>query len=235
MTARDRIFAEIVQRLGPRDSDAGDIAAEAAALVADMRAIQPEIDMTALIDRFIAKSTSERVTASVERLDGLAQVPGAVARYARTVGLEASAAVQPTPAFDALDWAGLKCTPRATLDQALAVTLAEYGVAETGSLVFRSGPDAPALLNFLPLHHIAVLREDDILAHIEDVWPRLGGPDAPQSRLLTLITGTSGTADIEAQNIRGAHGPRYMHILLVAGIFEKDNRHDDAPKQEPSG
>jgi len=221
MTARDRIFAAIAHRLGPRDSSADDIAAEAAALVADTQAIQPAFDMAALTERFIAKATSDRVTASVERLDGIAQVPGAVARYAEAAALEALAAVQPAPAFDALDWAGLKCTPRANPDQALAVTLAEYGVAETGSLVFRSGPDAPALLNFLPLHHVAVLREDDILAHIEDVWPRLGGPDAPQSRLLTLITGTSGTADIEAQNIRGAHGPRYMHILLLGCASER--------------
>ena len=29
------------------------------------------------------------------------------------------------------------------------------------------------------------------------------------------MTGTSGTADIEAKNIRGAHGPRYMRIVLV--------------------
>ena len=32
---------------------------------------------------------------------------------------------------------------------------------------------------------------------------------------MSLVTGTSGTADIEAVNIRGAHGPRYLHILMV--------------------
>ena len=96
------------------------------------------------------------------------------------------------------------------------MTLAEYGVAEMGSVVFRSGKDTPILLNFLPLHHIVVLKTENLVAHPEDLWPLLGGRDAPQSRLLTLVTGTSGTADIEAKNVRGAHGPRHMHILLVA-------------------
>lgn len=215
MTARDRIFAAIRHKLGPRDSDPGAIAAEAAALVADRGAFQPQFDTTDLVARFIAKATSERVTAGVERLDSLAQVPGAVARYAAAAGLDARAAVQPTAALGALDWSGLTRSPGAAPDEPLAVTLAEYGVAETGSVVVRSGPDAPVLLNFLPLHHVVVLDPARILAHPEDVWPHLGGPDAPQSRMLSLVTGTSGTADIEAQNIRGAHGPKYMHILLL--------------------
>jgi len=233
MSAGDRIFAAIAHKLGPRDGDPGAIAAEAAALVADREAIQPAFDTAALTERFIAKATSERVTASVERLEAIAHVPDAVSRYARTAGLEARAAVQPAPAFDALDWSGLACTTRAAPDQTLAVTLAEYGVAETGSLVFRSGQDAPALLNFLPLHHVAVLREKDILGHIEDVWPYLGGAYAPQSRLLTLITGTSGTADIEAQNIRGAHGPRYMHILLLGGDRDLGRTPEGGPVSDP--
>ena len=92
------------------------------------------------------------------------------------------------------------------------MTLAEGGVAETGSLIFRSGPDTPMLHNFLALHHIAVVQQDRIGRYLESVF----GPNAPAlPRIMTLVTGTSGTADIEAVNIRGAHGPRYLHILLV--------------------
>jgi L-lactate dehydrogenase complex protein LldG len=39
---------------------------------------------------------------------------------------------------------------------------------------------------------------------------------AGQPRNVNIITGTSGTADIEAINIRGAHGPRHMRIVLWA-------------------
>jgi L-lactate dehydrogenase complex protein LldG len=101
-------------------------------------------------------------------------------------------------------------------DGGCAVTCAEYGIAETGSVVFRSGAHQPILTNFLPLHHIVILRTSTLLAYPEDLWAHLGGRDAPQSRLLTIVTGTSGTADIEARNVRGAHGPKHMHIVMVA-------------------
>ncbi len=97
-------------------------------------------------------------------------------------------------------------------NEPVAVTLAEGGVAETGSLIFRSGPDTPMLHNFLALHHIAVVRREQIGRYLESVFAP-GAPALP--RVLSLVTGTSGTADIEAVNIRGAHGPRYLHIVLV--------------------
>jgi len=123
--------------------------------------------------------------------------------------------VQDTAVLAALDWSGFDCTAELEHDGGTAVTLAEYGIAETGSVVFRSGPDSPILMNFLPLFHIVILRAARLIGHTEDLWPHLGGVDAPQSRLLTIVTGTSGTADIEARNVRGAHGPKHMHILVV--------------------
>lgn len=194
---------------------AEDIAAEARALVADPSRVQPSFDKSDLVARFIAKATSERVTASVEQAEGVTQIPTLVRRYIKAQGLEPRLCVQPTSGLQDLDWSGLEIQPNARNDGGLGVTFARYGIAETGSLVVHSGPESAMLDNFLPLHHIVVLRKSTILAHPEDVWPHLGGAQAPQHRLLTLITGTSGTADIEARNVRGAHGPRHMHILLV--------------------
>jgi L-lactate dehydrogenase complex protein LldG len=34
-------------------------------------------------------------------------------------------------------------------------------------------------------------------------------------RNLNLITGASGTTDIEGSYVRGAHGPRFLHVILV--------------------
>ncbi|WP_372605260.1 lactate utilization protein C [Actibacterium sp.] len=213
--ARQNILGAIRAALGPRDTTAETIAAQAAALVADPDRVRPDFGGVDLISRFIAKATSERVTATIARVDSFAGVPAAVLDYVGEAGLPAQAAVQPTDRLRGLDWAGLELADTPGTDGGLAVTLADYGVAETGSVVFHSGPDAPVLLNFLPLHHLVVLETNRILAYPEDVWPRLGGVGAPQSRLLTLVTGTSGTADIEAKNVRGAHGPRHMRIILV--------------------
>jgi len=34
-------------------------------------------------------------------------------------------------------------------------------------------------------------------------------------RNLNLITGASGTTDIEGSYVRGAHGPLFLHVILV--------------------
>ena len=193
-----------------------EIASEAAVLVAEPAAVQPDFGGVSLVERFVTKATSERVTATIARVGTMSDVPATVAEYLSRQNQRMQVAVQPTLTLEQLDWAGFERMNDLADDGGVAVTLAEYGIAETGSVVFRSGPDAPVLLTFLPLFHIVVLQANKILAYPEDLWPQLGGADAPQSRVLTLVTGTSGTADIEAINVRGAHGPRSMHIILVS-------------------
>ena len=217
MTARGAIFGAIRKALGPQAATPEAIATEAAALVADRAAVQPGFGGVGLIERFIAKATSERVTATVARVADFTGIPDEVRAYIDDNSLSTPVAVQPDELLNGLDWGGIAPVGNLAADGGLAVTRAEYGIAETGSLAFRSAPEAPILLNFLPLHHLVVLKADRILAYSEDLWPHLGGPGAPQPRLLTLITGTSGTADIEARNIRGAHGPKNLRIILVGG------------------
>ena len=67
--------------------------------------------------------------------------------------------------------------------------------------------------NFLPLHHIVLLRKADLLAYLEDYATLVAGQ--PMPRNVNLITGASGTTDIEGSLVLGAHGPRYMHVVLV--------------------
>jgi len=66
------------------------------------------------------------------------------------------------------------------------------------------------LPNFLTLHHIVLLASRDIAAHLEDA-PLPG----PQPRAHYWITGVSGTTDIEGTYVRGAHGPRFLHVILL--------------------
>jgi L-lactate dehydrogenase complex protein LldG len=208
--ARSKIFARIAEARSEPLPSVQAIAAERAALVPDASATQPTFTEQDTLTRFEAMATSERLTATVSHIASLEDVPGAVAAYLADKALPAEAAIAPVLA--GLDWSGVNASTAITPNQPVAVTLAEGGIAETGSLIFRSGPDTPMLHNFLGLHHVAVVRKDGINRYLENVF----APDAPAlPRIMSLVTGTSGTADIEAVNIRGAHGPRYLHILMV--------------------
>jgi L-lactate dehydrogenase complex protein LldG len=212
--SRDAILARIDRANTGRA--APDIQAAADALIAEPDGYRATFAPQPVYDRFVAKATSETVTATVEDLATLAELPKAVAAYMRAKNILPSIALQPRESLTALDWSGFETVDTAQMNEPLAVTFADAGIAETGSLVFRTGPDAPVLLNFLPLHHLVVLRRSTILPHMEDVFDRVGTTAEAQGRSLNIITGTSGTADIEAKNVRGAHGPRFMHICCIS-------------------
>jgi L-lactate dehydrogenase complex protein LldG len=106
---------------------------------------------------------------------------------------------------------------------ATSLTGAFAAIAETGTLMMASGPQAPVTLNFLPENHIVVLRASQVTGTYEEAWQRLRaqlGKDV-MPRAVNMITGPSRTGDIEQTILLGAHGPRRLHVLLV------DDRPDD--------
>lgn len=212
--SRDAILAKIDRaNTGRADTD---VKAAADALIAAPEVYRAGFAPQSSFDRFAEKATSETVTATVEELGALSDLPRAVQAYMKKQSLNSRIALQPRESLMALDWSGITLAHEAQMNEPLAVTFADAAIAETGSLVFRTAHDAPVLLNFLPLHHLAVVRRSTILPHMEDVFDAFGANAGDQRRSLNVITGTSGTADIEAKNVRGAHGPRFMHIYCVA-------------------
>ena len=155
------------------------------------------------------------MTATLAEVGTLAAAPAAVAAYLAEAGLAPRIALQPTPRLTGLDWSGTAIHHAPAPDEPVAVSIADWAIAETGSAVFLSGPETPVLLAFLPLHHVVIVEAARILPHIEDLWAAMRGAGIAQPRNVNIVTGTSGTADIEAKNIRGAHGPRHMRIVLV--------------------
>jgi L-lactate dehydrogenase complex protein LldG len=150
-----------------------------------------------------------------------ADVPAAVTDYLAAANLPSRAVMAPDAALDRYDWTG---RPMLALRRGLpedgdrvAITGALAGIAETGTLVFVSGPAHPTSLNLLPEAHIAVLRESDIVGPLEHIFARLrvqyGEGNMP--RTVNTVTGPSRTGDIEQQLELGAHGPRRLHILVV--------------------
>lgn len=185
------------------------------------RAQLPALEMRAL---FAAKAAEANAT--VDRVLA-ADLPAALLRYLGDRNLPPAVAMSPDFALDPYPWrqAGLLeiHRRRAEASDAVSVTPAFAGIAETGTLMLWSAAERPTTLNFLPENHVAVLRAGDVVPALEDAWSRLRtalGPGTseagrPFPRTVNLITGPSRTADIEQELILGAHGPRRLHILLV--------------------
>ncbi|MCB1353379.1 MAG: LUD domain-containing protein [Rhodobacteraceae bacterium] len=212
MSARDRILGAIRESLGATPRDTAAIAAEAAALLADPDAIRPELAGPSLTESFAAKAWGLGTT--LDTVADMAEVPAAVSRYLAQYGLGPGLAMQQAPELTGLDWSALAPHDTVAPDEPVALGLARHGIAESGSLVIHSAPDNPILLGFLPLHHILVLERRRMLPHLEDYAALLGREDGiPRNAI--LITGPSGTTDIEGSYVRGAHGPGFLHVILV--------------------
>jgi len=91
------------------------------------------------------------------------------------------------------------------------------GAAETGTLFLVSGKDNPTTLAFLPETHMVLIAASDIVGSYEEAWRRLREDfgDGALPRSVNLISGPSRTADIEQTIVRGAHGPRRLHVLIL--------------------
>ncbi|MBI4444740.1 MAG: LUD domain-containing protein [Acidobacteria bacterium] len=95
----------------------------------------------------------------------------------------------------------------------LAVSSAEYGVAETGTVVHEVRPGSGRLLTALPAAHVVLLNDSDLLMNHADLFPVLS-PGSTGS-MTTLITGPSRTADVEKTLVMGVHGPQRFYVILM--------------------
>ncbi len=214
LQARADILAAAMPGPGQGPIDPAAIAGAAAGLLAAPADVRPALTTTP-IEQFVAQVTAPRLGATLERVAAIADLPAAVADYLAARDLPARVAVPPDPLLLALDWRELTTSPTIAADEVAAIAVARWGIAETGSLVFHSGPQAPTLFNFLPLHHIVLLPTARVLPHLEDYVDACAAAGAPAPRTASLITGVSGTTDIEGSYVRGAHGPRFLHIVLL--------------------
>ena len=96
----------------------------------------------------------------------------------------------------------------------VSITGTVAGIAETGTLMVRSGPDIANALHFLPDTHVAVVDAARIVGAYEDAFALLRAGGAPLPRNVTLITGPSRSSDIERILQIGVHGPRTLHVVV---------------------
>jgi L-lactate dehydrogenase complex protein LldG len=92
------------------------------------------------------------------------------------------------------------------------VTRAAVAIAETGTVVLDHGPtQGRRAISLLPDLHVCVVRESQVVPDVADALALLD-PLRPQ----TWVSGPSATSDIELSRVEGVHGPRRLHVVLVA-------------------
>ncbi len=121
-----------------------------------------------------------------------------------------------------LQRAGVKFTSsEKDLDDAnTSVTLCEFLVARTGSVVVSSKQSAGRKAGVYPDNHIVVAKTSQLVLHLRDALKELKTKykDAIPSQI-TFITGPSRTADIEKTLVMGAHGAKEVYLFLIDDLI----------------
>ena len=125
------------------------------------------------------------------------------------------------PASDpgALEASGQKSYRDQCFSAGVGISGVDFVLADTGTLVLSSQTEGSQLASLAPPIHVALYRQEQVMSSLDDVLerhPLAGNRDAPAvGRSTVFITGPSRTADIEQILIRGVHGPKNVHAILV--------------------
>jgi L-lactate dehydrogenase complex protein LldG len=167
----------------------------------------------AAIDMFIAMATE--AAAEITHLESLEQLPEQLKNLIPENDPRPLVIASETQ-LTGLDWpsAGVTTVQRvAQKGDLISLTSCIAGVAETGTLVLKSGPSSPTTLNLLPDIHCVLLRREDVIGGYEDAWDLVRQAKLP--RTVNFITGPSRSADIEQKLQMGAHGPKRLIIYMI--------------------
>ena len=94
----------------------------------------------------------------------------------------------------------------------LGITGAQFGIAETGTLVLESEREFNRIASLVPPIHICVLNAKNIRRTLGETMAILV---KDLSRAVTFITGPSRTSDIELTLAIGVHGPAELHVIVI--------------------
>jgi L-lactate utilization protein LutC len=98
----------------------------------------------------------------------------------------------------------------------LGIAQPDWAIAETGTLVYASGPVQTRSCTLLPPIHVAVVHRSCVLADLVDLPSCIATMAAAHQfpGNTALVTGPSKTGDIELRLTTGVHGPGEVHVLI---------------------
>jgi L-lactate dehydrogenase complex protein LldG len=217
--ARDAVLGRVRRSLG-RERDPSALRRAIAGRLSEPQAnlipARANLDRYGRIGLFTAQA--EAVQTTVRRVDRYRDLPRAVVDYLRLHNLPPALAMASDPVLAQADWQTTMLEVHngpATDQDAVGLTTAYAGIAETGTLMLLSGPQTSTMLAFLPETSLVVLSAERILCAYEDGFALLRKEHGELPRSINFITGPSRSGDIEQTLQLGAHGPRRLCVLLV--------------------
>jgi L-lactate dehydrogenase complex protein LldG len=102
-------------------------------------------------------------------------------------------------------------------------TVARSGIASTGTLVLAPDAGSPRTVSLVPPLHVALVYAHTLHADLHAAAQAERWCDGMPTNLV-LASGPSKTSDIQQTLAYGAHGPRWMWVIIVTAG-------DDAPGQ----
>ena len=178
MSARDTVLKKIRASMRVAASEADRRETVAARLAETPTGVIParaKLPKAGQLELFCAMAS--QFGATMTRVDDYTKVPAEVSAYLRARNLPAEIRMGADKRLKKAQWdsePNLEVRHGASDGGDLAgVSHAFAGIAETGTLALASGPDNPTTINFLPEHHIVVLKAADIKGDMESVWAML--------------------------------------------------------------
>lgn len=116
-------------------------------------------------------------------------------------------------------------TPASVADAPAGLSGAELAIAETGSVLIAENTLEARVVGMLTLAHFVLVREDRLVAMLDDaaeILQQLTRAGSDQRRYITFVTGPSRTADIERTLTIGVQGPKTLCVILVADEKEAE-------------
>lgn len=216
--SRVKIFSAIKSAAPTLAMDENTIQRESLEILQESEFARPDLLAEDATDALVLRIEAGLVIGTTcEKITTIEALPTAVDQFLGKYSLPQELKVQGVDRLKNLHWGSIATEIDIQKDNAVGLCWAEYGVAETGSFVVHSSPEMPILLNFLPLYLIAVIPKSKILHYMDD-YALIANDIAKKGetpRNMCLISGVSGTTDIEGVLVQGAHGPEISHIIIV--------------------
>lgn len=157
----------------------------------EARHVKSFYDARERVLRIIDGAGAVASNASILAEAGITALPGVVAGFQDEAALRSACASAP-----------------------FGITGASYALADPPALVMLASDSEARMISLLPPVHIAVVRAEQILSGLDELFLTAPDPSAMSSSMV-LIGGPSRTGDIEMTLTLGVHGPRELHLIVM--------------------